>query len=316
MFRPSRILVIVIIASSLFNRTYQWTTDSDRGKISIKISKVLPSISPSEARDAFVEYTWKKGGGLPVGVINLSEKDRILFPFLATDELVEDYKTDPSVKILRYYLRKLGPIWKTEIIGNSHLGTVTFCMHDNTSTSLTWEVEFMTTRNYRLWKFITERMIEEALCNLQSYCAIPLVLTHRVEIHTDLSIGDLTKQWIQYIWMKGGGLPLPLPPLPLSLDYYTRMIVPPFLVEQIRSVNDTTIIYTVNNPSILTYQVHSHSGNVHFESITDTAHVMWWQVNIKPFNGWTIFVVSFTEAIINTLSKNFVSHIHDLDTSS
>lgn len=284
--------------------------------VSVHTSRTLSSISPTEAVDAFKEYTWKKGGGLPVQVINMNEKERILLPLMATEELLEDNTDNQSQLSLTYHLRELGPIWRSEIAKDSHVAKLTFEKSNSKDTILTWVVEFTTKRNHKLWEMITQYMIGQACDNLQSYCAKPLLFSHTVEIYTSMNALEVVDQWIEYIWKNGGGLPLPVPPIPLTSDYYTRMIVPPFLIEQLVSIEPkgdecAQVVYTVKNPSILTYQVHSHLGRVYFKPTDKSCIAMLWEVNIRPMFGWEFFVKVFTSNVITALSNNFATSLQE-----
>eukprot|EP00555_Chaetoceros_dichaeta_P007161 CAMPEP_0198261442 /NCGR_PEP_ID=MMETSP1447-20131203/10167_1 /TAXON_ID=420782 /ORGANISM="Chaetoceros dichaeta, Strain CCMP1751" /LENGTH=261 /DNA_ID=CAMNT_0043949361 /DNA_START=186 /DNA_END=971 /DNA_ORIENTATION=+ len=114
-------------------------------------------------------------------------------------------------------------------------------------------------------------------------------------------------RWMDFVWRQGGGLPLPVSPIPLDDDggYKKRMLAPPFLVERIISIRsesicydspgggpsgtvnvvdafgvdddddddddrdgDAEITFTVDNPSIrTTFPAHSHFGSVKFRQV-------------------------------------------------
>lgn len=312
---------LLFLFSSLVYTIHGFAVENScQKKVSVHASRTLSSVSPTEVLEAFQEYTWKKGGGLPVHVIHNHEKERILVPLMATEELsIEDHNEGSQSQLsLSYQLRELGPIWRSEIVSDSHIAKVTF-EKDNKDTILTWDVEFITKRNQKLWEFITQQMIDQACNNLQTYCAKPILFSHKVEMHTDRNSVELSDQWFEFVWKNGGGLPLPIAPIALTSDYHTRMIAPPFLVEQINSIESkpgrcAQVVYTVKNPSIFTYQVHSHIGRVYFRPIaTNSSIEMLWEVNIRPMYGWGMFMKLFTSFIITTLSNNFVISVQEPD---
>jgi hypothetical protein len=309
--------------SSVILTIHGFAVENDcQKKISIRASRTLSSVSPTEVVEAFKQYTWKRGGGLPVYVVRKNEKERILVPLMATERLsIEDQNEDSQSQLsLTYHLLELGPIWRSEIVNGSHIARVTFEKDNTFDTILTWNVEFTTKRNHQLWKFITQQMVDQACNNLQSYCAKPILFSHTVEICTEKNAAELIDQWIDFVWKNGGGLPLPIPPIALTSDFHTRMIAPPFMIEQLKSIETkpgecSQVVYTVKNPSILTYQVHSHIGRVYFKPIaTNSCGIeMLWEVNIRPMYGWESLVKLFTSYIIMTLSNNFVTSIEQPD---
>lgn len=289
--------------------------------------------------DAFLDFAWKKGGGLPV--LCLIQKDvpskRTLFLF-GDEVLLERTKDDDSsissetaTIVQEYKLEGLGPIWKSEIVPDSHLGTVSFssiCEDDGFSgTELTWEVSFQTQNRKNLWQSVTKSSITDACENLVAYVSEPRLMTKSMTIDSNFTPNVMANEWIDFVWRKGGGLPIPLPPLALTKNGYDRLIVPPFLREQILEVKETPaytdIMYTVVNPSLITFPVFQHLGRLRFRSTTDFdgssgddtdpmgAIEIIWEVSVQPYNKCQAFVMVFTEAVINKLSRNFKCHIED-----
>ena len=64
--------------------------------------------------------------------------------------------------------------------------------------------------------------------------------------------------------------------------------------------------YCVANPSLLTFQVHSHRGRVLFEPPTarEDAVIMRWDVDLRPLDGWGMFVRYFTQLVLRSLTTN------------
>ncbi|OEU09943.1 hypothetical protein FRACYDRAFT_248195 [Fragilariopsis cylindrus CCMP1102] len=330
------------------------STTSSR-KVNVCETRKIPGVSITQAYQGFLDFTWKKGGGLPV--------------LLIVD------KDNPSKRNLFLLGEELGPVWKSEIEEGSHTGVVSFTSFEDEEeegvnsnndgyrhsssggAEMTWNVSFQTLNRNNLWQSVTESSISDACDNLVCYLSKPLLMTKRVSIcrrrrqtqpqpqpQQLLNHKVLAKEWMGFIWRKGGGLPLPLPPIPLRSDWNDRMIVPPFLIERIVEINETSsdytdIIYTVVNPSIVTYPVYTHLGRVRFQSSSlsgryqqndstdstgdsvmrdteeDTETIeMIWQVSIRPLNNFILkkFVVFFTEIVVSVLARNFKRHIGDI----
>ena len=67
--------------------------------------------------------------------------------------------------------------------------------------------------------------------------------------------------------------------------------------------------YTVDNPGLFTYQVHSHAGRVKFLEQANGKVEMLWEVDVRPLRGWRGVVLPFTEAIVSTISRNLKAHL-------
>lgn len=117
--------------------------------------------------------------------------------------------------------------------------------------------------------------------------------------------------FVDYVWRKGGGLPLP-PPIVLidGGEYgvgFTRLIVPPFLMEQITSgTYPSELVYRVTNPGYLTYPVSAHEGRIIFEPAEGrTITIVKWNVKATPLPGCGPLVRWFTELIVGTCMENY-----------
>jgi hypothetical protein len=119
--------------------------------------------------------------------------------------------------------------------------------------------------------------------------------------------------WRDFCWNQGGGLPLPLPPF---VGKETRIILPPGLVERIRSIKTKEVYYQVDNPGWLSlYPVYTHIGRVRFlprrtnlrNALPDTI-LLDWQVQVRPYPETRRIVEWFTETIVVTLTRNLYVH--------
>jgi len=345
--------------------------------VSVNIPTFLPGVTSSTARRAWLEYTWTKGGGLPVVVVPIVDgedenwdggeegegsyvRKRRLLPLFAEEELVDgDGDGDAVVESsVGYRLTRLGPVWESEIVAGSHFASVSFSAATDgenggtAGTQMEWNVHYETIRNQNLWQTVTMQFVQDASLNLASYLAPPIRLTVSTRIPAASSV-IAAERWLEYVWWEGGGLPLPPPnPIKLDVDGIKRMIGPPFLIERLCSIsidpegveeetdgNDddgvrgdierlkeavgnvekkspagvVNLCYTVDNPGLLTYPVHTHFGEVRWggedkgEEGDDVNMV--WNVTVRPMNGFGPFVRLFTETIITVLARNLKVHM-------
>ena len=284
--------------------------------INVRVERVLTA-SPEASRSAWVSYQWKSGGGLPV-IVWPKEQDsgqqyegqRLVLPLMMEETLLAPDGDADEIQ-LRYAVTGSG-LLASELVPESHVSRVRFLpLQGKAGCRMVWEVYFEASQRRWLWEAVTERMINDAADNLASHVAEPLLFSRRTSLGT---AGDeaALDAWLSFVWQEGGGLPLPPPVLlPFSdggsnAGAVTRLIVPPFLKERIVSVDRERcqVHYTVDNPGLLTYPVHSHIGRVTFADGS-----MQWDVEIRPLRGLRGFVQSFTETIITVLSRNFKSHV-------
>eukprot|EP00547_Thalassionema_nitzschioides_P011066 CAMPEP_0194258438 /NCGR_PEP_ID=MMETSP0158-20130606/41338_1 /TAXON_ID=33649 /ORGANISM="Thalassionema nitzschioides, Strain L26-B" /LENGTH=197 /DNA_ID=CAMNT_0038997863 /DNA_START=188 /DNA_END=777 /DNA_ORIENTATION=+ len=152
--------------------------------VDVSISKQIPQISPTEVQEAWLDYTWCQGGGLPL-LVQLSKKNRqkrTLIPLFAEEILLED---ESNIKYFTqdYKLSELGPIWKSEIEPDCHLGTVSFLPNNNNDgTELLWNVTFRTQQRHALWQAVTEQSIDQACNSLVSYLVEPIKYTQTMKL--------------------------------------------------------------------------------------------------------------------------------------
>jgi len=273
---------------------------------------------------------------------------RQLWPLFIKEELMlpmhdnDESSSSNSFQLLQYQVTDCGLLSK-EIVPNSHLGTVSFAKqttaidpNDNSSRSssssssmitMTWNVTFETKEPSRtfLWQFITEQIISHTCNNFQAVMAIPRVYQRT----TLLKSQDVTmtpqlvmEKWIQFCWKQGAGFPLPIPPVQTE-GGNVRWIIPPFLKERLINTKTTTtgagsnenceLQYRVKNPGLFTYQVHSHRGRVRFLSKSQDTNTieMNWEIEIRPYHGWSFLVEAFTGAVVSCYARNFKCHINE-----
>eukprot|EP00804_Cyclotella_cryptica_P019303 CCRYP_006187-RA/>CCRYP_006187-RA protein AED:0.16 eAED:0.16 QI:0/-1/0/1/-1/1/1/0/296 len=121
---------------------------------------------------------------------------------------------------------------------------------------------------------------------------------------------------LEFVWMKGGGLPVP-PPLPYgeTVDKHSRirrnlLRIPPFITESIintaESKGKSEFRYTLNSPGWATFPflMHSHIGRVEFCKRDDDSLSITWEVEIIPYLFVAPFVEKLVEMTVSTLLRN------------
>lgn len=265
--------------------------------VNVKVEQSLPGVTPRHAKEAWMSFQWRHGGGLPILVSQRNEQTRHLIPIGMEETLLEQ-----SDEMIRYEVTDMG-LFSSELLAGSHSAQVRFT-GNNDGTTMIWNVDFEATHRADLWKAVTEVNMRSVSANLASYVAIPRLYRRTTRFPAEYD--SLPEKWVDFVWHQGGGLPVPPP---LRLDEEKRMIVPPFLVERLVNVGDNEIRYTVDNPGLLTYQVHTHAGRVRFQNHSSGRMEMVWEVELRPLRGWSWFVELFTSTIITTLAHNFKIHV-------
>jgi len=319
----------------------------DSGWVDIVVTRVLddPLVTPTQAREAWLDFVWKQGGGLATFVLpNEEGTKRLLLPTLMEETLVRPRRNNTSASTaynkIQYKVSKFGFLQDLE--PNTHLGTVTF-NYDTKSkilnpeisqVTMTWKATFFAHQRKKLWQEVAQSLISNAANNLQAYLATPFLLTHETTIRLEPNTySKLTNkhskdglaavaalEWIDYVWRKGGNLPLPsLWPIMWNrteTENVVRWIVPPFIKQRLMSVNQmkdgtSEITYQVENPSLFTYPVHTHTARIKFTPTGDNMVTMKWQVQIRPYGNPAMAIVakSFTEFVVTTLARNYALQV-------
>ena len=217
--------------------------------------------------------------------------DRRLVAPLMLEEELETSGPSPSGAYLNRYRVVDNGLLSSELEPGAHSANVFFTPASEGHASLmSWEVTFACRERRDFWEAVTQRVIAEAVANLASHVATPQLYSLRMRLPAPSSAA--ATEWVRFVFDKGGGLPLP-PPVPrergdpLMSSGRARLIIPPFLRESITSAEaDRGIVrYTVDNPGVFTYQVHTHSGRVGFRELRDVnagapGCEMLWQVEV------------------------------------
>ena len=230
-------------------------------RVSVRVRTPIDAPA-SRAKEAWLEYTWRTGGGLPVVVTSVAEQ-RTLWP-IKLDEVLLPTEDDDDPSTIRYAVTDSGPLLSIDFVDGTHNAKVSFAERADGCSELLWDVEFEVGARRRFWQAFTETTVGGAAAALASSLATPTRCSDTIRL-TAPSVRAAMDEWLDFVWDQGGGL-LPLPPLSLdrgdaSQSGGTRLIVPPFLKERLVSVDVSRgeIRYTVDNPGYLTFQVHVRS---------------------------------------------------------
>ena len=237
---------------------------SSGGFVSVNIQRNLPNVTPHEARDAWIEYHWKKGGGLPIAI--LSKKDspddiittdneqstttveRTILPIIMKEraEYVDSKSLDTKALDIQYKVTDAGPFF-ADLIPGSHDASVHFeeatTSNDNSlGCTMTWDVTFSTTRWSSFYDAVTQFTVGAAATTIQEAVSPPKLFSMTTTIEGSFTIEPeiARRECLDFVFGEGGGLPLP-PPIPFgdsvlseSKSARQKLIrIPPLIVESI-----------------------------------------------------------------------------------
>jgi hypothetical protein len=337
----------------------EWTSG---GIVSVHVERTFPVAQftadtrqnslPTIVRDAWLEHHWKKGGGLPVLVVqsNKSSSDgqtmqkRRILPILLEESLGScSCTTDGNSQSLQYTVTQAGPFIQRDLVPDSHRGTVTFesCIDKDGKHQcrMSWDVKFETQRFRSLYQAFTKVTIATASRTVSESVGPPKLLTLRTTLEMDLTSSEVPwiaarREWLEFFWAKGGGLPLPPPVsfgdvLPDGGGTARRSIlrVPPLLVDSVLETCTTPTnaiaIYRIENPGWTTipFLIHTHLGRVQFEqsrqpTLGDKTLVdLKWEIEVRPFPLMTPIVQKLLEMTASTILRNLRVHVSEPNAS-
>ena len=293
------------------------------GRVAVAIRTRL-AVPPGEARAAWLDYVWSRGGGLPLGTLLTDDaQERTLLPLLLRERLVPT-TTDVEVPKLAYTVTDAGPVLGVDVVAGSHTGTVSFTPSDEDCTEMLWDVEFDCSGRTPLWEAVTQNSVGEVSANLEAFTAKPEVfsLTARLPSRP----GDALDTWLQCLADGDLGVPMPPPIVTAQGDAswqgYERLVLPPGLRERVTCVERgdgpdaaARCEYQVVNPGWLRcYPVHSHLGAVDFAPSADGASTtMSWTVSVRPQRLARPVVRALTNAIVPAFARNLAGRLGDAD---
>mmetsp|Transcript_14339 Transcript_14339/g.24382 ORF Transcript_14339/g.24382 Transcript_14339/m.24382 type:complete len:432 (-) Transcript_14339:56-1351(-) len=292
----------------------------ESGIISVSIQKRFPDATPEQARDAWMDYHWKKGGGLPILIVSSDEspKERTILPTLMKEQLlddeVEENQEDQSHVEISYKVTDAGPLFPG-IIPDTHSANVTF-EYTNQATVMNWDVSFETTKFYTLYEAVTQWTVGTSATTVQECLTLPRRLNVKTVIDGDIDPFLARKECLEFVWASGGGLPL-IPPIPFGdileegggSARRSLLRIPPLITESIvdtaTTEKQTSFEYRLNRPGLTTFPflLHTHIGHVSFTS-TATGLAIDWEVEIRPYQIAKPIVEKLVEMTVSTLVRN------------
>ncbi|CAB9497700.1 unknown protein [Seminavis robusta] len=355
-------------------------SDNDGGnnnKVSVLVERRVEncSFTPSAAVDTWLEQHWKKGGGLPILIWignnkNNSSSDhddddqsrkRTILP-VGMEETYEwssqDENSTESAQI-SYTVSNSGPFF-ADLVPNSHRGTVQFFTQEeeveqSTTLLMKWQVEFETTRFRDIYQAVTDftihvaaRTVAEALApgrvlRVESTLQVP---ASSIDDHKHSAARHALREWLEFFWARGGGLPLP-PPIPFGpvleegggTATASILRVPPLLVDTVLSIRDNNnggaleAIYQIKNPGWTTipFLIHTHLGRVRFVALSNdyadnndgdddgkssasaSLVTIIWEIQVRPFPLVAPPVEKLLEMTATTIVRNLAVHMVEPD---
>lgn len=287
----------------------------DDGLVSISIQKQFPnSITPKQAKDAWMDHHWRKGGGLPVLIFSSDTRERIILPTLMKERLYYDEAKTQGLTEISYKVTDPGPFFPF-IVPDTHSANVTF-QSINQATVMNWNVTFLTTKNQKISESLTQWTVGTAATTVGECLALPRRLNVRTVIDDVFDPVFARKECLDFVWAEGGGLPLP-PPIPFGQIMEegggsarrNLLRIPPLITESIvdTAITDeqTSFQYRLNRPGWTTFPflLHTHIGRVSFAS-TKQGLVIDWCVEVRPYQIVKPIVEKLVEMTVSTLVRN------------
>ena len=218
--------------------------NSSGGVVSVNIQRDLPNVTPHEARDAWIEYHWKKGGGLPIAILSAPDDkndtkqsttttiitttveehslERTILPIIMKERAeyyVDSKSVDAKSLDIQYKVTDAGPFF-ADLIPGSHVASVNFEATSNDCSegcTMTWDVTFSTTRWSSFYEAVTQFTVGTAATTVQEAVSRPRLFSMTTTIEGSSSIESeiARRECLDFVFGEGGGLPLP-PPIPFG----------------------------------------------------------------------------------------------------
>ena len=186
------------------------------GRVAVTVTTPLASVDPHEARAAWLDFAWARGGGLPlVGTLTSADKQsRTLLPLLLRERLVTAAGDEGDSDVTtRYTVTDAGPVLGVDVVAGSHEGEVRFLPIAGGGTEMIWSVGFDTSARSALWEGVTRSTVGEVSANLEATLRQPAVFTLTANLAGRPA--DAADAWLQCL--ADGDLGVPLPP-PIVLE--------------------------------------------------------------------------------------------------
>ena len=138
-------------------------------RVSVSVCRQL-AVPAAVASDAWLDYTWTDGGGLPVLALPQPQESKRLVLPLGLEETL-----DPSDDALtRRYRVTCNGLISSEMVDATHCATVSFVDDDSGGCELVWDCEFEVQHRQRFWQAVTDTLIGQAADNLQRHLLEPM----------------------------------------------------------------------------------------------------------------------------------------------
>ncbi|KAL7508999.1 hypothetical protein ACHAXN_009018 [Cyclotella atomus] len=298
--------------------------DVQRNVVDVTVKRSFPKVTPCVARNAWLEYHWSQGGGLPILIqsSNTISDDtkmlqRTIYPVLMKETLTLDTSCDEDASFtkLDYIVSEPGPFYR-DVIDNSHSASVTFASDEKSEgCEMIWNVRFDTTKWTEFYKAMTLFLVGTSANTIKEVLAAPRVFKMTSNIHCSMDAKSARNEWFEFVWMNGGGLPLP-PAFPFgkTIEDTTAkqniLRIPPLITETIVDTFENERMagfeYTLNSPGWLTFPflMHTHKGVVEFRSNDYNSISVDWVVEIRPYKIAAPLVEKLVEITVSTLLRN------------
>ena len=145
-------------------------------RVEVEVTRQLDGVSPEHAREAWLDYSWTSGGGIPALVLREPADAKLpsvrtLVPAGLREELAYVDQTDDEL-VARYRVSDPGPLLGVDVVNGSHTGLVAFAPTKN-GCEMRWEVSFDCRGRAGFWKEATELLVGNAADALQALVAQP-----------------------------------------------------------------------------------------------------------------------------------------------
>lgn len=149
-------------------------------RVDVEITRTLDGVAPEQARDAWLDFSWTSGGGIP-GLLLREPADaklpsaRTLFPAGLREELAYVDATGPTADdehVARYRVTDPGPLLGVDVVNGTHTGLVAFAPTE-AGCEMRWSVSFDCRKRAGFWEKATNYLIGTAADALQVHVSKP-----------------------------------------------------------------------------------------------------------------------------------------------
>ena len=100
-------------------------------RVEVEVTRQLDGVSPEHAREAWLDYSWTSGGGIPALILREPADAKLpsvrtLVPAGLREELAYVDETADEELVARYRVSDPGPLLGLDVVNGSHTGLVAF----------------------------------------------------------------------------------------------------------------------------------------------------------------------------------------------